>query len=99
MKTPLARFRIMAILAGVMSLLLWFVDLPVAYLFNNEEWKSKVEWIPFVHGWIYAVYVLTALQFSVKVKWPLSRVLLLILAGTLPIASLVAERRIVKQYS
>lgn len=99
MKTSLARFRIMAILAGVMSLLLWFVDLPVAYLLNNEEWKSKVEWIPFVHGWIYAVYVLTALQFSVKVKWPLSRVLLLILAGTLPIASLVAERRIVKQYS
>ena len=99
MKTPLARFRIMAILAGVMSLLLWFVDLPVAYLLNNEEWKSKVEWIPFVHGWIYAVYVLTALQFSVKVKWPLSRVLLLILAGTLPMASLVAERRIVKQYS
>ena len=99
MKTPLARFRIMAILAGVMSLLLWFVDLPVAYLLNNEEWKSKVEWIPFVHGWIYAVYVLTALQFSVKVKWPLSRVLILILAGTLPIASLVAERRIVKQYS
>lgn len=99
MKTPLARFRIMAILAGVMSLLLWFVDLPVAYLLNNEEWKSRVEWIPFVHGWIYAVYVLTALQFSVKVKWPLSRVLLLILAGTLPIASLVAERRIVKQYS
>lgn len=99
MKTPLARFRIMAILAGVMSLLLWFVDLPVAYLFNNDDWKSKVEWIPFVHGWIYAVYVLTALQFSVKVKWPLSRVLLLILAGTLPIASLVAERRIVKQYS
>ena len=99
MKTPLARFLIMAILAGVMSLLLWFVDLPVAYLFNNEEWKSKVEWIPFVHGWIYAVYVLTALQFSVKLKWPLSRVLLLILAGTLPIASLVAERRIVKQYS
>ena len=99
MKTPRARFRIMAILAGVMSLLLWFVDLPVAYLLNNDDWKSKVEWIPFVHGWIYAVYVLTALQFSVKVKWPLSRVLLLILAGTLPIASLVAERRIVKQYS
>lgn len=99
MKTPLARFRIMAILAGVMSLLLWFVDLPVAYLLNNEEWKPRVEWIPFVHGWIYAVYVLTALQFSVKVKWPLYRVLLLILAGTLPIASLVAERRIVKQYS
>ena len=45
------RYRTMAILAGIMSLLLWFVDLPVAYLFDNESWKAKVTWIPFVHGW------------------------------------------------
>ena len=92
------RFRVMAVIAGVMSLLLWFVDLPVAYLFNNEDWKAKVEWIPFVHGWVYAVYLLTALQFSVKARWELRRVLWLALAGTLPVASFIAERRIVKQY-
>jgi integral membrane protein len=55
MSGAIKRFRVMALVAGVMSLLLWFVDLPVAYLFNNEDWKSKVEWIPFVHGWVYAV--------------------------------------------
>ena len=93
------RFRIMALIAGVMSLLLWFVDLPVAYLFNNEDWKSKVAWIPFVHGWVYAVYLLTALQFSVKARWDLRRVIWLALAGTLPVASFVAERRVVKNYS
>ena len=92
------RFRVMALIAGVMSLLLWFVDLPVAYLFNNEDWKAKVECIPFVHGWVYAVYLLTALQFSVKARWELRRVLWLALAGTLPVASFIAERRIVKQY-
>ena len=92
------RFRVMALIAGVMSLLLWFVDLPVAYLFDNEDWKAKVEWIPFVHGWVYAVYLLTALQFSVKARWELRRVLWLALAGTLPVASFIAERRIVKQY-
>jgi integral membrane protein len=93
------RFRIMALIAGVMSLLLWFVDLPVAYLFNNEDWKGKVAWIPFVHGWVYAVYLLTALQFSVKARWDLRRVIWLALAGTLPVASFVAERRVVKNYS
>jgi integral membrane protein len=92
------RFRVMALIAGVMSLLLWFVDLPVAYLFNNEDWKSKVAWIPFVHGWVYAAYLLTALQFSVKARWELRRVIWLALAGTLPVASFIAERRIVKQY-
>ena len=93
------RFRTMAILAGIMSLLLWFVDLPVAYLFDNESWKAKVAWIPFVHGWVYAVYLLAAIQFSVKARWELRRVIWLALAGTLPIASFIAERKIVKTYS
>ena len=93
------RFRTMAILAGIMSLLLWFVDLPVAYLFDNESWKAKVAWIPFVHGWIYAIYVLTALQFASKAKWSVMKMLGLIVAGTLPIASLIMERKVVSQYS
>ena len=99
MKSSLARFRVMAIIAGVMSLLLWFVDLPVAYLFNNPEWKAAVAWIPFVHGWVYFAYVIVALQFSVKAKWPIKKILLLLLAGTLPVASLIAERRVVRRYS
>ena len=98
MSGAVKRIRVMALVAGVMSLLLWFVDLPVAYLFNNDDWKSKVEWIPFVHGWIYAVYVLTAIQFGTKARWPLTKILWLILAGTLPIASFAAERRVVRQY-
>jgi integral membrane protein len=93
------RYRLMAILAGIMSLLLWFVDLPVAYIFDNESWKANVAWIPFVHGWVYAVYVLTAIQFASKAKWPVMKMLGLILAGTLPIASLITERKVVSQYS
>ena len=99
MKSSLARFRVMAIVAGIMSLLLWFIDLPVAYLFNNPDWKAAVAWIPFVHGWVYFAYVIVALQFSVKAKWPIKKILLLLLAGTLPVASLIAERRVVRRYS
>lgn len=99
MSGAIKRFRVMAIIAGVMSLLLWFVDLPVVYLLNNEEWKSSVAWIPFVHGWVYALYVLTAIQFATKARWSLKKMIWLILAGTLPIASFAAERRVVRQYS
>lgn len=99
MSGAIKRFRVMAIIAGVMSLLLWFVDLPVAYLLNNADWKSKVTWIPIVHGWIYAAYVLAALQFGTKAHWSLKRIAWLVLAGTLPIASFAAERRVVRQYS
>jgi len=99
MKSTLLRFRVMAITAGIMSLLLWFIDLPVVYLFDNADWKAAVAWIPFVHGWIYLAYVLTALQFSVKAHWPIKKILWLLLAGTLPVASLIAERRVVRRYS
>ena len=99
MKSTLLRFRVMAIIAGIMSLLLWFIDLPVVYLFNNADWKAAVAWIPFVHGWIYLAYVLAALQFSVKAHWPIKKILWLLLAGTLPVASLIAERRVVRRYS
>ena len=99
MSGAIKRYRVMALVAGVMSILLWFVDLPVAYLFNNEDWKAAVAWIPFVHGWVYAVYVLVAIQFSVNARWPMKEIIWLILAGTLPIASIAAERRVVRQYS
>ena len=99
MKSVLLRFRVMAVIAGVMSLLLWFVDLPVAYLLDNAELKARVAWITFVHGWVYLVYVLTAIQFAVKNRWPIFKMLALILAGTLPVASLIAERRVVRTYS
>jgi integral membrane protein len=99
MSGAIKRYRVMALMAGVMSLLLWFVEIPVAYLFNNEDWKAAVAWIPFVHGWVYAVYVLVAIQFSVKARWPMKKMIWLILAGTLPIASIAAERRVVRQYS
>ena len=99
MSGAIKRYRFMALVAGVMSLLLWFVDLPVAYLLNNQEWKDAVAWIPFVHGWVYAAYVLVAIQFSVKAQWPTKKIIWLILAGTLPIASIAAERRVVRQYS
>ena len=99
MKSVILRFRIMAVVAGVMSLLLWFVDLPVAYLFANPDWKAKVAWIPFVHGWVYLAYVITAIQFAAKARWPIMKMLGLILAGTLPVTSLIAERRIVRTYS
>ena len=99
MSGAIKRYRFMALVAGVMSLLLWFVDIPVMYVFDNPDWKAAVAWIPFVHGWVYAAYVLVAIQFSVKARWSMKKMIWLILAGTLPIASIAAERRVVRQYS
>ncbi|GBL28600.1 membrane protein [Actinomycetes bacterium] len=99
MKSTLLRFRVMAIVSGVMSLLLWFVYMPVKYIFDLPDLHSTIMWIPMVHGYLYPIYILTALQFSVKARWSLMKMLGLLLAGTLPVASLIAERRVVRRYS
>ena len=99
MKSAILRFRVMAIISGVMSLLLWFVYMPIKYIFDAPDLHSSIIWIPMVHGYLYPIYILTAIQFATKARWPIMKMLGLILAGTLPVASLLAERRVVRRYS
>ena len=93
MRSVLTRYRIMCFAAGVMSLLLWFVELPIKYLFNLPEIEAKVLWIPIAHGYVYAVYVLATINLAVKAKWQPIRIIKFVLAGTLPVASFITERR------
>ena len=95
----LTRFRLMAILCGVNLLLLIFGYMPAKYLFDAIETNKWLISIPIAHGYLYIVYILTALQIGVQRKMSLVKILALIAAGTLPFASFVAERRIVKKYS
>jgi integral membrane protein len=89
----------MAILCGVNLLLLIFGYMPAKYLFDAIETNKWLISIPIAHGYLYIVYILTALQIGVQKKMSLPIILALIAAGTLPFASFVAERRIVKKYS
>jgi hypothetical protein len=53
------RFRIMAIYAGVLSLLLWFVSIPTHY-FIFKDFHQYVSWISLLHGFTYPIYVFAA---------------------------------------
>lgn len=94
----ITRFRVMAIIAGIMSLLLWFIYMPVKYILNDESLHQATIWIPMVHGYLYPIYVLFAIQLSVAKRWKTLNILGLILAGTLPVASILAERYVVRKY-
>jgi len=98
MSGAVKRFRVMAIICGVMSLLLWFIYMPGKYMLDGIEDQKYLIAIPIVHGYLYMVYLLTVLQVGVKGRWQLLKILWVMLAGTLPVASFIAERRIVKQY-
>ena len=43
------------------------------------------------HGYLYLVYVIMVAMLGVKLRWPLPRFALVMLAGTIPTMSFVAE--------
>ena len=94
----LTRFRLMAILCGVNLLLLIFGYMPAKHLFDLVDTNKWMVFIPIAHGYLYIVYILTALQIGVQKKMPLYAILGLSLAGTLPVASFVAERRMMRRF-
>lgn len=94
----MVRFRIMALWAGVMSLLLWFVYMPIKYIFKDLTLSNQVIWITIVHGFTYPIYVLAAFHYCIKTHKSLLTTLLFIAAGTLPVASFIAERRALAEF-
>ena len=88
----LTRFRVMAWVTGVMLLILVFVAMPVKYIGDDD---SLVRIVGVAHGWLYIVYIITVLTLAYQGRWRPLRTLLVLLAGTVPFASFVAERKVV----
>ena len=96
MNGVIKRFRIMAIWAGVLSLLLWFIYMPAKYLVSDESFYERFIWIPIVHGITYPIYLLAALHLCIMKRKSLISTCLFLLAGTLPVASIWIERSVAK---
>jgi integral membrane protein len=79
---------------GVMLLALVFVATPLKYLADRPA-LAEVGWT--VHGFLFIVYLLAAFDLGRRHRWAPRRILLVVLAGTVPFLSFVAERRITNE--
>lgn len=94
MQAALLRYRVVAYVVGVLLLLLAFVAMPLKYVAHES---ALVEIIGPVHGFAYMVYLVLAFDLSRRAGWSLKQTLLILLAGTVPVLSFVAERRVTRQ--
>ena len=81
----------MAWVTGVLLLVLVLVAMPLKYLGDDER---LVRVVGVMHGWIYLVYLVTAFTLAYRLRWTVVRTVLLLLAGTVPFMSFIAERRV-----
>ena len=92
----LTRYRVMAWVTGVLLLVLVFVAMPMKYLGDDER---LVQVVGVAHGWLYMLYLIAAFMLANRLRWPLGKTLLLLVAGTVPFMSFVAERRVLRAVS
>jgi integral membrane protein len=91
MTAALTRFRVMAYVTGVLLLVLVLVAMPLKYIWHQD---TLVAVVGPLHGFLYMVYLVTAFDLAVRAKWRFVRTVLVLLAGTVPLMSFYAERKV-----
>jgi integral membrane protein len=93
---PLLRtYQAFAYATGVLLLTLTIVSVPYwVQGLDTPEWLG-ILWT--LHGWFYMGYVFAGLTLAVRLRWSVGRSILVLLAGTVPGMSFVAERWVVRQ--
>ena len=93
-RAAVKRYRVMAWVTGVMLLVL-VVEMLLKYVVGApDSFMRWIEWIPFAHGWIYVVYLVTVLDLWSQMRWGFGRLAQMVLGGVVPVMSFVVERRV-----
>jgi integral membrane protein len=88
-KGNLTAYRVMAFVTGFV-----LISATIALILKEAtdlhmEPGTGYLWI--AHGWCYFVYVIVTVILGFRLRWPLARYALVLLAGTIPTMSFVAE--------
>jgi len=87
----LTRYRIIAWIVGVVLLVLVLVGMPLKYLGHND---TVVAVVGPIHGFLFMVYLALTFDLARRARWPFSRMILVMAAGTIPFLSFWAERKV-----
>ena len=86
----LTAYRVLAYSTGVI-LLLFCVEIFAKYGFDVRG----LEWVAIVHGWVYMAYFVVTTYLGIQLRWTWRWLVPVLLAGTIPLMSFVAERKVV----
>jgi integral membrane protein len=93
-QSALTRYRVVAYVVGVLLLILALVAVPLKYIWHDP---TLVAIVGPIHGFVYMVYLVVAFHLAVLARWPWRFTILVLLAGTVPFLSFVAERKVTRR--
>ena len=86
-RTALLAYRFMAWATGLWLIALCY-EIVVRYIVKVP---NPPVWIGVVLGWVYFLYLLSTLNLSVKVRWPIVKTFGILLSGTVPLLGIIIE--------
>jgi integral membrane protein len=95
-RAVLTRYRAMAYITGVLLILLCG-GVIAKYLLEVDGAAGFTQVVGIAHGWLYVIYLIFAFDLGSKAKWPVTKQLWVLLAGTIPTAAFFVERKIAKE--
>lgn len=91
LRVALGVYRVAAWVTGVVLLVLVLVAMPLKYIFGHPQ---LVAIVGVAHGFLYMGYIVATLLLAERARWKPLDALVVLIAGTIPFASFVAERRV-----
>lgn len=97
LRPAVLRYRVMAFVTGVLVIVLFFAGIPLQFGFGHP---AVDQYVGQVHGFLYIVYVIMAFLLALRLRMRLLswQVLVLLLAGTVPVLTFVVERWMTRAY-
>ena len=94
LRPALVRYRVIAYIVGVALILLVVIGMPLKYVGDNPV---LVETVGPAHGFLYIGYLVLAADLARRAGWTLRWTVAVLLAGTIPFVSFLAERAVTRR--
>ncbi len=93
-KSAIGRFRVIAICEGISFLILLLIAMPLKYFAGYPQGVLIVGWI---HGFLFIVYIISALEVKIVKKWNVSKSIIALAASLIPLGPFILDKKILSK--
>lgn len=94
MEGAVTRYRILALIVGTLLVLL---TIGMILKYGPTDMPAMAGIVAPVHGFVYMVYLVAAYDLWRRTPWPLTRMVMIVLGGVVPLMTFFVERKVVQE--
>lgn len=86
-------FKIIGILEGVSAILLFFVAVPMKYIFANP---ILIRPVGMAHGVLFTIYIILAIILKFEQNWSFKKLVIITIAAIVPLGTFYVDKKYLK---